>query len=117
MSKRDSKLKFLKKNQSKPLFAFVDKFKFQEIIPIVNFLNDSKTESFIKLSLKKYLIISSVSLIERTLSRLASKIIDDEKIDVEKVLKNCKNFNTKYKRYHSNHHRKRKGNFMWHIVI
>ena len=77
MSRRNSKLKFLRRNKKEPLFEYVENFKNQEIIPIVNFINDANTQSSIKTSLRKYLIISVVSLIERTLLRLATKIIDD----------------------------------------
>jgi hypothetical protein len=110
MSRRDSKIKFLKKYQSKPFFLYVEKFKNQEILPIVKFLKNPNTDNSIKLSLKKYLIIASVSLIERSLTRLASKIIDDQKIDIKTVF-NEKNFNSKYSTYLHSHPGSTKGQF------
>jgi hypothetical protein len=102
MSKREKRIKFLKKElkkMKKKHWPFIDAFYQNEMIPIIEYLKkDNGIINSLKPPLKKYLIISCVSLIERSLLLLTVRIIDEDKIDLDKIL-GKKNFKSRYLEY------------------
>jgi hypothetical protein len=79
---REKRIERIKKNRRSHEWPFASRYKSDEMTPIIDFINDSNSNSIIREILKKYLVIACVSLIEEVLSGLARRTIEEKKIDI-----------------------------------
>jgi hypothetical protein len=68
-----------------PVFKRIKAIWAEEMIPILAALDSTDTDEGLKQGLRKYLVIMLVSIVEEYLMHVASRIIDEDKLDVSKV--------------------------------
>jgi hypothetical protein len=86
MTTREKRLERLRKLQKGPEWPLAEKFYRKELESVLNYIMDGNVNPSIKISLRKYLIISCVSLIEVFLSHLIQRTIDQNKLRISSLV-------------------------------
>jgi hypothetical protein len=85
-SKDQKRYSYLITSRNKKLIPVVESFYNREMTPVLKYIADAELEDPIKISLRKYLIISCVSLVENILSILAVRVIEQNNLPIASLL-------------------------------
>lgn len=85
-SQLEKKYDYLSESHSGPEWHIAERFYNREMRPVLEYVFDERLEESVKVSLRKYLIISSVSLIEDFLSHLIVRVIDQNKMPIASII-------------------------------
>jgi hypothetical protein len=85
-SKDQKRYSYLITSRNKKLIPVVESFYNREMTPVLKYIADAELEDPIKISLRKSLIISCVSLVENILSILAVRVIEQNNLPIASLL-------------------------------
>ena len=85
-SKKEKKYDYLNKSHHKAEWHNAEWFYNREMKPILEYVFDERLQESIKVSLRKYLIVSCVSLIEDFLSHFILMVIDQNKMPIASII-------------------------------
>jgi hypothetical protein len=85
-SKREKRYDYLSGSHRKAEWHITERFYNREMMPVLEYVFDERLQESIKVSLRKYLIISCVSLIEDFLSHLILRVIDQNKMPIASII-------------------------------
>lgn len=91
-SRIQKRYEYLNKSRIKPLALsrVAEKFFEGELRPVLEYISNEEQQDSIKISLRKNLIISCVSLIEDILSHLIMRVIDDNNVPIVSLVNAAK---------------------------
>jgi hypothetical protein len=76
----------LRESRPKPEWHIAERFYKREMMPVLNYAFDEGLQGSFNMSLRKYLIISCVSLIEDFLSHLILRVIDQNNMAISTII-------------------------------
>ena len=85
-SRIEKRHEYFSRSRNESLWRVPERFFNKEMKPVLEYVSDEKLQDSIRMSLRKYLIISCVSLTEDFLSNLIIKVIDQNNMPIASLI-------------------------------